>query len=485
MKLRNKLIIISLAVTLVVLTTGLASFHAIQESSLRQTDLLSARQALVFFCSNVVSVVETDTNQIQDVTLRSIVSYYYSSFARLLSGSNMTYALVQDKQYLFSNCPLDVLISLEKSNISESPLINLVKDGRAEIPTGYDQIDNKNLIIATCSFQISGQLYQAIICMDATKTTSLINQMRWLSALVLLAAIILVFILMMIILRPVLKPVNKLTQAAALISAGDYHQRTAIGTRDEIGALSDAFDHMAESVEEKIRSLDDQLQRRQLLLAAMTHELKTPMTAIIGFADNLLHMPLTEEQRLVCAQNILSAGRHTESLARKLLELISLADPRETSDNVMIRIFPASRLADKLREILSDNVKITNESFDLYGDETLLISLVSNLVDNAIQASPEDAPVQVDLRSNGQTAIITVTDQGRGIPAEYIDLVTEPFFRVDRARSRKNGGIGLGLALCKLIAAYHGGTIRIESEPEHGTCVTVTLLQLDNNSQTT
>jgi signal transduction histidine kinase len=484
MKLQYKIVLIALAVMIAVLIAGLASFHIIQESSLRQTDVLSARQALMFFCSNVISVVQTDTSQIQDVTLRSIVAYYFSSYARLLSGGNTAYALVQDAQYLFSNCPLDTLTFLGANNIAHSPLMNSVKEGQAEIPYGYSQVSGKDMIIATCSFQISGQMFQAIICMDHSRTTALIKQMRWVSTLILLTAIILVIVLLMMVLRPVLRPVQKLTQAAAMISAGDYHQRTGIRTPDEIGDLSDAFDRMTDSIEDKIRSLDDQLQKKQLLLAALTHELKTPMTAIIGFADNLLHMPLAEEQRLICAQNILSAGRHTESLARKLLDLISLADPRETSDNIAMRAFPASRLAGNLREILPDHVQINYETFELYGDETLLLSLVSNLVDNAIHASPEAAPVQVDITANGKQAFISVSDQGRGIPDEYIDLVTEPFFRVDRARSRQNGGVGLGLALCKMIAAYHGGSISIESKPEHGTCVTVTLLQFDNNSQT-
>ena len=484
MKLRTRLTAISLVVTLVVLASGLASFHVIQESSLRQTDEVNTRQALFFFCSNVVSVVQTDTTQIQTVTLRSIVTYYFSTYARFLSGNNMTYALSQDKQYLFSNCPLDALKSLESNNIFESPLLAIVKEGQAEIPIGHDLVGGKNVLVATCSFQISGQLFQAIICMDVSKTTAQIKHMRWLSALILVAAILCVTILMFIVLRPVLKPVKKLTQTATRISDGDYHQRTSLQTKDEIGELSVAFDRMADSIEEKIRSLDDQLHKKQLLLAALTHELKTPMTAIIGFADNLLHMPLNEEQRLTCAQNIYTAGRHTEALARKLLDLINLSDPNQTVENIQMRTFPASRLADRLREIFPGNVNIMNESFNILGDETLLLSMVSNLVDNALKASAEGAPVQVVISNDSQRAFITVSDKGRGIPPEYIDMVTEPFFRVDKARSRKNGGVGLGLALCKLIAAYHGGNLRIESKPGQGTCVTVTLLQLDNNSQT-
>lgn len=264
MKLRTKLIMISLAVTLAVLIAGLFSFHVVQESSLRQTDRINTRQSLLFFCTNVVSVVQTDTTQNQDVTLRSIVSYYFSTYARLLSGSRMTYALVQDDQYLFSNCPIDVHKSLSKNCIVEAPLLTDVRDGRAEIPQDYDQIDDNNLLVAACSFQISSQIYQAFICVDVTKTTLLINQMRWLSVLIMFTAMIIVITLMMIVLPPVLKPVQKLTQTATLISSGDYHQRTSIRTRDEIGALSYAFDCMADSIEDKIQSLDDQLQKKAI-----------------------------------------------------------------------------------------------------------------------------------------------------------------------------------------------------------------------------
>lgn len=208
---------------------------------------------------------------------------------------------------------------------------------------------------------------------------------------------------------------------------------------------------------------------------------KTPMTSIIGYADSLLHMPLIEEQRIVCAEKILAAGKHTEALSQKLVELISLAE-REHIDKVR---FPACHLAKALRETFGSKVIINCEKFELFGDKTLLLSMAVNLIENAIRVSPEGEKVTVDICRKGMIAYISVSDKGCGIPPDYIDLVTEPFFRVDKARSRRRGGVGLGLTICKLIAEHHGGKITIESEPGQGTRITVSLLQVDDISPTT
>lgn len=108
-----------------------------------------------------------------------------------------------------------------------------------------------------------------------------------------------------------------------------------------------------------------------------------------------------------------------------------------------------------------------------------------NLIENAIRVSPKGEKVNVDICRKGSIAYISVSDKGCGIPPAYIDLVTEPFFRVDKARSRRSGGAGLGLTICRLIAEHHGGNIAIESEPGKGTQITVSLLQVDDISSTT
>ena len=478
MKLQVKITAISLAVTIAVLAAGLLAFNIVQEAALKRADEANARKALSLFCTNVTSVVNTDTSQIQTVTLRSIVTYYFSTYAHLLDGGGTAYALTENGRYLFSNSPVDLLAAVGSA---DAPLLTLVSDGRAVIPIQGHVTAEGTFLLGTCSFQISSQVFLAYICTDVSGTGVRIAQMRWISAAILLLAFLCVAVLTAFLLRPVLKPVDQLTQTAVRIAGGEFNRRTGLRSKDEIGQLSVAFDRMADSVEEKIMSLDEQLQKKQFLLGALTHELKTPMTAIIGYADSLLHAPLSEEQRITCAQKIYAAGRHTEALSQKLMELISLSE----ESLIKKRRFPACRLAEALRETAAAGIRLSCEPFDLYGDETLLLSMIRNLIDNAVRASSEGAPIDVAICGNEQQARITVSDQGCGIPPECISLVTEPFFRVDQARSRKSGGVGLGLALCKLIAEYHGGGIHIASELGKGTRVTVIFSQIDHISETT
>ena len=109
------------------------------------------------------------------------------------------------------------------------------------------------------------------------------------------------------------------------------------------------------------------------------------------------------------------------------------------------------------------------------GDADLLLDLLCNLVQNAAKASAPGTPVLVLCAQAGDAVTLTVADRGCGIPPELIPRVTEPFYMVDKSRARRQGGSGLGLALCQRIAAAHGSALRIESEPGKGTRVSVTL----------
>ena len=109
------------------------------------------------------------------------------------------------------------------------------------------------------------------------------------------------------------------------------------------------------------------------------------------------------------------------------------------------------------------------------GDADLLLDLLCNLVQNAAKASKPGAPVVVLCTADADTATLTVADRGCGIPPDQLARVTEPFYMVDKSRARRQGGSGLGLALCQRIAVAHDGTLKIESEPGKGTRVSVTL----------
>ena len=237
--------------------------------------------------------------------------------------------------------------------------------------------------------------------------------------------------------RRLTRPLAVLTDAGAQIAAGDYARRTDLHTGDEIEELSRSFDKMADAVQEKIADLEADVQRREDFVGAFTHELKTPMTSIIGYADMLHTMQTDPDEQREAAAAIVHEGRRLEALSRKLLALLGLNE-----EGVELTAVPLPALWPRLHAACPD------------------VSL----------RTPAAAPTV-----RGDAVTLTVADRGCGIPPELIPRVTEPFYMVDKSRARRQGGSGLGLALCQRIAAAHGSALRIESEPGRGTRVSVTL----------
>lgn len=271
--------------------------------------------------------------------------------------------------------------------------------------------------------------------------------------------------------RRLTRPLAVLTDAGAQIAAGDYARRTDLHTGDEIEALSRSFDKMADAVQEKIADLEADVQRREDFVGAFTHELKTPMTSIIGYADMLHTMQTDPDEQREAAAAIVHEGRRLEALSRKLLALLGLNE--EGVELTAVRL-PA--LWPRLHAACPDvTLRTPAAAPTVRGDADLLLDLLCNLVQNAAKASAPGAPVLVLCAQAGDAVTLTVADRGCGIPPELIPRVTEPFYMVDKSRARRQGGSGLGLALCQRIAAAHGSALRIESEPGRGTRVSVTL----------
>lgn len=187
-------------------------------------------------------------------------------------------------------------------------------------------------------------------------------------------------------------------------------------------------------------------------------------------------MPLTEEQRLEAAHEIHEAALRTERLSQKMMQLIAMKDCPVLVKRRLAAQALFQQVQSMMREQLSAKelmLRLQGGGETLYGDADLLLCLLTNLMDNAIKASEagKDIALTASMSRNGYA--LSVSDQGSGIPADKIALVTEPFYRVDKARSRKLGGAGLGLSLCRMIAQAHGGSLQIQSAVGVGTTVSM------------
>ena len=274
-------------------------------------------------------------------------------------------------------------------------------------------------------------------------------------------------------------PLTQLEAASARMAAGDYAGRTGVVTDDEIGALSESFDRMAGAVEAQVDRLNAALTRERDFVAAFTHELKTPMTSMMGYAALLRRGPQDPAAQAEAADFIYHETRRLEALGRKLLALLEL----DTEAGIAPAPVSDAALFGTLERAFARRDPGAGLRFEPAGcrvavDRTLWEDLLRNLIRNALTAcrGRPGAGVTVGCRAEGDRAVFTVADTGCGIPPQDLPRLTEPFYMVDKSRARAGGGSGLGLALCARIAAVHGTALEFASTPGAGTTVTVRLL---------
>lgn len=460
MKLWQKLTLVCVSVLLVFLSITLFAMIHMQTRTMRKLEEQNAFQVLDSCVRNVRSAISQQGLQYREITERSVVQYLFSEYVKIAHSEKVRYSLVVDGEYLADANPYDPIA-----------LMPPVFDDRGDMPLvrRYTLDDGQVVWVGCDSMLMNEKEYYVYICVNTTDSEQLLRQLRAWSLGLLAAAGLITSLLIAVFLKKLLKPIAVLTATTVKIADGDYHLRSQYLAQDEVGILSRSFDRMADAIADKIAYLQEEIQRRQLLLGSLSHEIRTPMTAIVGYAEALLQMPLDKDQQIVCASRILEAGKRAENLSTKMMELVGLAENR----NIEKKVFPALSITDSLKTQYGEQLIIDCEVENLYGDETLLHSMLVNLVQNAVRASAESEKVKVSILRSDKQIEIQVQDHGCGIPAEHIPSLTEPFYRVDKARSRKDGGAGLGLAICQLIAKLHDGILQVESEVGVGTTVTV------------
>ena len=272
-------------------------------------------------------------------------------------------------------------------------------------------------------------------------------------------------------------PIRSLGRAANQLASGDYSTRAKVMGNDEIGELAGNFNHMADAIEKNIQELEDVARRQEDFTGSFVHELKTPLTSIIGYADMLRSQDLGKDMRFKAASYIFSEGKRLENLSLSLMNLLVVGRSEAETGAVNMRRLctEAARISQPAMKAKGLSLAVQAEEGVIQGDGALLQTLLQNLLDNARKATDSGGQVTLTGRKTAEGYQITVADQGRGIPRRELDKITEPFYMVDKSRSRAEGGAGLGLALCKEIAELHRGRLDFESTEGAGTSVTVTL----------
>lgn len=269
--------------------------------------------------------------------------------------------------------------------------------------------------------------------------------------------------------------VVNLSRITRRFSRGDYQIRAKEISSDEIGELTKDFNVMADNLSQKIDELSQNARRQEDFTASFAHELKTPLTSIIGYADMLRTMELDREETMEAAHYIYSQGKRLESLSFKLLELIVSG-----KQNHEFQVIPTQSLVNEVQQLVKVSLQpkqiqlfVQIQQGYLCGDKDLVISLLVNLIDNSRKALGANGSIWVEGVAKDDGYEFQITDNGCGIPSEELGKITEAFYMVDKSRARKEGGAGLGMTLCSRIVHLHQATWSLTSQENKGTSIRV------------
>ena len=326
-------------------------------------------------------------------------------------------------------------------------------------------IDGRNICMVGSEKIIRQTDYSIYVVKDITDVYNDITAMIWKFALISVAGIALGVTLIALLVRRSMHPLDRLSASAKRIAAGNYAERAAVAAQDEVGTLAADFNAMAAAVETHVAELTETAERQRLFIGGVTHEFKTPLTTMMLNADTLQNAYLSEEEARTAVSYIQRQCKWLERLTQKLLQLITLKahiKPERVSLPCLLE-----RVRESTTETLREretplSIDCAVDGMEL--DADLMQSVLINLVDNASKASAPGQAVMLRAYDN----VIEVADCGCGIPADAMTRIMEPFYMVDKSRSKKHGGTGLGLALVKEIVSAHGATLTVESEVGKG-----------------
>jgi signal transduction histidine kinase len=265
--------------------------------------------------------------------------------------------------------------------------------------------------------------------------------------------------------RGTTQPLRDMTAAARRMEVGDYSVRVRTRSRDEVGQLAQAFNRMSAELETLERTRRD-------LVANVSHELKTPITAIRAHLENLLDGVEKPDPKTI--QIMLTQSERLGRLVEQLLDLSRLDSGEVPLHREQV---PVGRLVSRVVSEISVARQTADVAIErsipedipaLDADEERLHQVLFNLVDNAVRFTPPGGEVTIAAGRRNGSVEISVADTGVGIPPEHLPRLFERFYRVDQARSREDGGTGIGLAIARSVVEAHGGHIRAESIPGKG-----------------
>ena len=272
-------------------------------------------------------------------------------------------------------------------------------------------------------------------------------------------------------------PLQRLSQSVKLMRHGEPWQPVEVEGHDDIAELTRSFNEMGAEIEAQMAQLQRESKTKQQLVDDLAHEMRTPLTAIYGYAEYLQKAPYTEEELYDALEYIMSESKRLSHMGQELLTMAIYREDENNAEQIDAQSMSKdisnmleSTLREKRLKLIKSVKPITFE-----GDRAMLVCLLRNLIENAARASESGSRIWLSIGKMDGRVCMRIKDEGIGMEPHELERITDAFYRVDKARSRSNGGAGIGLNLCDLIVKKHAGTMQFHSAPNKGTTVTVLL----------
>lgn len=344
--------------------------------------------------------------------------------------------------------------------------------------------DDTHYIYVATNNIIASSNYSIINRTDISSVYDMVDKQQHYFMFLLLITLVSCSLLMFIMSYFLTKPLEKLNKTSQSFGEGNYSARVNVKSQDEVGELATTYNAMAESVSNHVDELNDMIKRRDQFVADFTHEIKTPMTSIIGYSDMIRSKDLSREDQIMSASYIFNEGKRLEAMSMKLFDFIYLRD-HEIDKKPFATVVLEDKVINSVTPML-DRKNITLESdFDnviLHGDIGLLTSAFINIIDNARKASNDNSKIIFKGKIIDSSYVISVQDFGIGISEENIQKICDEFFMADKSRSRNEGGAGLGLSLALSIFESHNAKLDIKSKLNVGTTMTISFSEYEEVS---
>ncbi len=339
--------------------------------------------------------------------------------------------------------------------------------------TKTDEIGNvlEGAVTVLSDSEIIGAVY---ISQTMQETEDFLENIRWILVVISIVVCLLISVLSWVMADIIISPIETLTQFVSSFNSSTMNKRIKVTGRDEISELANAFNNMADRLEEM------EEKRRQFVSNA-SHELKTPLSSIKLLSESILSVQ-TEENSYI-GEFMTDINGEVDRLAKIVDRLLTLTKMDAGTDVLDTKLTCINELLERVSRSLKPQADRKNIAMAVIDTEQVyaevdaqkMWQVIYNLTDNAIKYTPAGGVVKLTLKKEGEFCRIEISDNGIGIPESDVDRVFDRFYRVDKARSRESGGTGLGLSIVKDVVELHKGKILVDSKEGAGSTFIIIL----------